>query len=76
MKEDLSYHRKSYEKKSMKFEDLKENPIEQFRDWFLAAEACEGVDEAKYGLQLCGSLFMLLSWAICGIILAMAVRFR
>ncbi len=47
MKEDLSYHRKSYEKKSMKFEDLKENPIEQFRDWFLQAESCDGVDEAN-----------------------------
>ena len=47
MKEDLSYHRKSYEKKSMKFDDLKENPIEQFRDWFLEAEACDGVDEAN-----------------------------
>lgn len=47
MKEDLSYHRKSYEKKSMKFEDLKDNPMEQFRDWFLQAEQCEGVDEAN-----------------------------
>ena len=47
MKEDLSYHRKSYEKKSLKFEDLKDNPIEQFRDWFLQAEECEGVDEAN-----------------------------
>lgn len=47
MKEDLSYHRKSYEKKSMQFEDLKDNPIEQFRDWFLQAEECEGVDEAN-----------------------------
>jgi len=47
MKEDLSYHRKSYEKQSMKFEDLKENPIEQFRDWFLQAEECDGVDEAN-----------------------------
>jgi len=47
MKEDLSYHRKSYEKQSMKFEDLKDNPIEQFRDWFLQAEDCDGVDEAN-----------------------------
>lgn len=47
MKEDLSYHRKSYEKKSMKFEDLKDNPFEQFRDWFLQAEDCDGVDEAN-----------------------------
>lgn len=47
MKEDLSYHRKSYEKKSMKFEDLKDNPMEQFRDWFLQAEDCDGVDEAN-----------------------------
>lgn len=47
MKEDLSYHRKSYEKKSMKFEDLKDNPLEQFRDWFLQAEECDGVDEAN-----------------------------
>lgn len=47
MKEDLSYHRKSYEKKSMKFEDLKDNPMEQFRDWFLQAEECDGVDEAN-----------------------------
>ncbi|MBF0597292.1 pyridoxamine 5'-phosphate oxidase [Faecalibacter rhinopitheci] len=47
MKEDLSFHRKSYDKKSMKFEDLKDNPMEQFRDWFLQAESCEGVDEAN-----------------------------
>ncbi|MBS7334381.1 MAG: pyridoxamine 5'-phosphate oxidase [Weeksellaceae bacterium] len=47
MKQDLSYHRKSYEKKSMKFEDLKDNPLEQFRDWFLQAEECDGVDEAN-----------------------------
>ena len=52
MKEDLSYHRKSYEKKSMKFDDLKENPIEQFRDWFLEAEACDGVDEANVILPI------------------------
>ena len=47
MKEDLSYHRKSYEKKSMKFDDLRDNPMEQFRDWFMQAEDCEGVDEAN-----------------------------
>ena len=31
----------------MKFEDLKDNPLEQFRDWFLQAEECDGVDEAN-----------------------------
>lgn len=47
MKEDLSFHRKSYEKLSMNFDNLKDNPIEQFRDWFLTAENCDGVDEAN-----------------------------
>ena len=47
MKEDLSFYRKSYEKLSLEFDNLKDNPIEQFRDWFLNAENCEGVDEAN-----------------------------
>ena len=45
MKQDLSYKRKVYEKQSMNFDSLRENPIEQFRDWFLQAEESDGVDE-------------------------------
>ncbi|MGV0924021.1 pyridoxamine 5'-phosphate oxidase [Empedobacter tilapiae] len=47
MKQDLSYKRKVYEKQSMNFDSLRENPIEQFRDWFLQAEESDGVDEAN-----------------------------
>ena len=47
MKQDLSYKRKIYEKQSMNFDALRENPIEQFRDWFLQAEESDGVDEAN-----------------------------
>ncbi|GEM51382.1 pyridoxamine 5'-phosphate oxidase [Empedobacter brevis] len=47
MKQDLSYKRKVYEKQSMNFDSLRENPIEQFRDWFLQAENSDGVDEAN-----------------------------
>lgn len=47
MKQDLSYKRKSYDKQSMNFDVLPENPMEQFRTWFLQADECEGVDEAN-----------------------------
>lgn len=47
MKQDLSYKRKVYEKQAMNFDSLRENPIEQFRDWFLQAEESNGVDEAN-----------------------------
>ncbi|MCA4781863.1 pyridoxamine 5'-phosphate oxidase [Empedobacter stercoris] len=47
MKQDLSYKRKVYEKQAMNFDSLRENPIEQFRDWFLQAEDSDGVDEAN-----------------------------
>lgn len=47
MKQDLSYKRKSYEKQSMNFDCLSDNPMELFRDWFLEADECESVDEAN-----------------------------
>jgi len=47
MKQDLSYKRKVYEKQSMNFDSLRDNPIEQFRDWFLQAEESDGVDEVN-----------------------------
>ncbi|WP_313376304.1 pyridoxamine 5'-phosphate oxidase [Chishuiella sp.] len=47
MKQDLSYKRKTYEKQSMNFDSLRDNPMEQFRDWFLQAEESDGVDEAN-----------------------------
>lgn len=47
MKQDLSYKRKVYEKQAMNFDSLRDNPIEQFRDWFVQAEESDGVDEAN-----------------------------
>ena len=47
MKQDLSYKRKVYEKQAMNFDSLRDNPIEQFRDWFIQAEESDGVDEAN-----------------------------
>lgn len=46
MQEDLSSFRKSYEKFSLD-DELTDNPMELFRDWFLEANASEMVDEAN-----------------------------
>lgn len=47
MKQDLSDFRKSYEKFALNDEDLSENPIEVFREWFDAAVNNNTVDEAN-----------------------------
>lgn len=45
--EDLHQHRKSYEKAELTESEIRENPIEQFRDWFLDAEENPLVAEAN-----------------------------
>ncbi|WP_300672146.1 pyridoxamine 5'-phosphate oxidase [Soonwooa sp.] len=45
--EDLHQHRKSYEKAELTEEQIRENPIEQFRDWYLDAEENPLVVEAN-----------------------------
>ncbi len=45
--EDLYQHRKSYEKAELTEDQIRENPIEQFRDWYLDAEENPLVVEAN-----------------------------
>ncbi len=47
MIQDLSNHRKSYNKQELLEENCPENPIELFRDWFLIANETETIDEAN-----------------------------
>lgn len=47
MKQDLSDFRKSYEKFALNEENLPENPLELFREWFNTAVESEAVDEAN-----------------------------
>lgn len=47
MSHDLSNYRKSYEKKELLKSNCPENPMELFRDWFLAADASEMVVESN-----------------------------
>lgn len=47
MENDLSHHRKSYERNPLLKEDISENPMELFQKWFLEADAFEGIDEAN-----------------------------
>jgi len=47
MEKDLSNYRKVYQKDALLEKNIKENPIEQFRDWFLEAEQSELVAEAN-----------------------------
>lgn len=47
MEKDLSNHRKSYDKDALLEANTPENPIELFRDWFVAADASESVTEAN-----------------------------
>lgn len=44
---DLHDHRKVYEKSQLIETEIKENPLEQFRDWFLDAEESPEVSEAN-----------------------------
>ncbi len=47
MEKDLSNYRKSYEKDALLEQNTPENPIELFRDWFLAADSSELISEAN-----------------------------
>lgn len=47
MEKDLSNHRKNYNKEALSEVNTPENPMELFRDWFLAAEASDFVHEAN-----------------------------
>jgi len=47
MEKNLHNSRKNYEKFELEESNLKENPIEMFRDWFLDAENNENVSEAN-----------------------------
>ncbi|UZT99772.1 pyridoxamine 5'-phosphate oxidase [Chryseobacterium fluminis] len=45
--ENLHDQRKVYEKSQLIESEIKQNPIEQFRDWFLEASANPGISEAN-----------------------------
>ena len=45
--ENLHDKRKVYEKSQLLESEIKENPIEMFRDWFLDAEESPSVSEAN-----------------------------
>ena len=47
MEKDLSNHRKNYNKDALLEVNTPENPMELFRDWFLAADASDFVQEAN-----------------------------
>lgn len=47
MSNDLSNHRKSYEKQELLESNCPENPIELFRDWFLIADNSDMISEAN-----------------------------
>lgn len=47
MDKDLSNHRKNYNKDALLEVNTPENPMELFRDWFLAADASDFVHEAN-----------------------------
>lgn len=47
MHEDLGNNRKLYRKSSLLEDTLTENPMELFRDWYVEAEASDGVEEAN-----------------------------
>ncbi len=45
MQNDLSHYRKSYQKRALLENVIRENPLEQFQQWFYDAEAANGPDE-------------------------------
>ena len=47
MEKDLSNHRKNYDKDALLEANTPDNPIELFRDWFLAADESDFVHEAN-----------------------------
>lgn len=47
MEQDLGDYRKSYEKSALMEDSIKENPLEQFQEWFCEVEATDGLEEAN-----------------------------
>ena len=47
MEKDLSNHRENYQKNELLEKNTPDNPMELFRDWFLAADESENVHEAN-----------------------------
>lgn len=47
MEKDLGDYRKSYERNPLIKEGLPENPMELFQQWFLEADAFDGIEEAN-----------------------------
>ncbi len=47
MEKDLSYYRKSYEKGELLLDNVPENPLELFRDWFMEVDAHFNIDETN-----------------------------
>ena len=47
MNRDLSDYRKSYQKDSLDFDKLPENPTTLFQSWFDDADACDEISEAN-----------------------------
>lgn len=45
--ENLHHKRKVYEKSQLIESEIKQNPIEQFRDWYLEASETPGISEAN-----------------------------
>ena len=47
MEKDLSNYRKSYERNPLIKDDVPDNPMELFRDWFYHADETDGIEEAN-----------------------------
>lgn len=47
MEKDLSNYRKSYEKGELLLDNISDNPIELFRDWFVEVDSLFNIDEAN-----------------------------
>ncbi|WP_431107681.1 pyridoxamine 5'-phosphate oxidase [Winogradskyella poriferorum] len=47
MEKDLSNYRKSYEKGELILDNISDNPIELFRDWFVEVDSHFNIDEAN-----------------------------
>lgn len=47
MEKDLSNYRKNYQRNPMLKDDLPENPMELFRNWFMEADEYDGIEEAN-----------------------------
>ena len=47
MEKDLGDYRKSYEKGELLLENIPENPLELFRNWFIEVDTHFNIDEAN-----------------------------